>query len=121
MIVRRTMSAVEDLRDELGFYGDIISTSAGAKTEGGRKIQSIMQNALLNLAFKDLLIPSAQSLHAGKDSIDDAASLQLITSLFLLILTLTNLKPKPPTSDLYHSLISQIFKNCDTLPRIYES
>lgn len=38
MIVRKTMSQVEDLRDELGFYGDIIGMSASAKTEGGRKV-----------------------------------------------------------------------------------
>ena len=50
------------MRDELEFLGDLMDTSHEASQFGeGRKIADILSNSLINLTFKDILIPGVLS------------------------------------------------------------
>lgn len=84
---------------------------------------AILQHALLNLAFKDILIPGALSQGQEQNSqcLNKEDSLQLITSLYLLTLTLTNLKARASTGFLYRNLAAKIFSNTDELPQLYKN
>lgn len=62
LIVRDVYTQIEDMRDELEFLGDLMDTSHEASHFGdGRKLAEILSNALLNLAFKDIMIPGVLS------------------------------------------------------------
>ena len=58
LIVRDVYTQIEDMRDELEFLGDLMDTSKDASRFGdGRKVGEIVSNALINFAYKDILIP----------------------------------------------------------------
>lgn len=123
LIVRDVYTQIEDLRDELEFLGDLMDTSHEASQFGdGGKVAEILSNALLNLAFKDILIPGVLSQGPLKhgQSINEEDQLQIITSLYLMNLTLTNLKSRPSTSYLYQSIAAKIFTGVDVYAPIYQ-
>ena len=80
---------------------------------------SILTNALLNLAYRDILVPGvlSQSPKSHGQCISEEVQLQLITSLYLLNLTFTNLlKPRSNSSrTLFRNVFHLIFENdCET-------
>ena len=123
LIVRDVYTQIEDMRDELEFLGDLMDTSHESSQFGeGKKVAEILSNALINLTFKDILIPGVLSQGPLKHGqcLNTEDQLQIITSLYLMNLTLTNLKVRPSTSYLYQNIAAKIFTGIDVNPPIYK-